>query len=98
MNTTNLIQIGTLIIMLAVGFGCGVWFGRKRQGQSALRKGFAETEITKMFKLITDDVNGLSQSLKTQTTADDDSSFERLKYTINKMEMYIKKEIEKINI
>ena len=102
-----IIQVGTLLLgssgvvlclllILAGGFGIGMWFSRKRQKALVLRTEFAESEITKMFKLITDDIDELSRSLKTSSGADDDYAFERLRSTVKKMELYLKQEVGNI--
>jgi len=85
-----------LLLILAGGFGIGAWFNKKRREKLVLQTGFAESEITKMFKLIMNDVERLSQSRQTSTTADDDYALERLKSTIKKMEAYLKEEVENI--
>ena len=95
-------QLGTggalifLLIVIAGGFGGGVWFYKKRQEKLALRVGFAESEIAKIFKLIMDDVEGLAKARQTSTTADDDYALERLRDNIKKMEAYLKRGVEKI--
>lgn len=85
-----------LLLVLVGGFGGGVWFYRKRQGRLALRVKFTESEITKIFKLITEDVEGLAKSLETSTTGDDEYALKRLRGNITKMEIYLKRGVEKI--
>ncbi len=87
----------SLIVLLLGSFAAGVWFWRKRQEKLALRVGFAETEITKIFKLILDDSNKMAESLKTATPVDDEYALGRLQGNIKKMEEYLKKGVGKIN-
>lgn len=85
-----------LLIILVGAFSGGAWYWRKRQETLALRVVFAETEITKIFKLIMEDVKKVSDALKTATTADDEYAVTRLEENIKKMEAYLKKGVDKI--
>lgn len=85
-----------LLLLLIIGFGSGILFYKKRQGKISSRVIFAESEISKIFKLLMEDANKISESLKTPTTADDSYAIERLKNNIKKMELYLKKGINKI--
>mgnify|MGYP001588390040 FL=1 len=95
-------QLGTggaailLLLLLVTGFGGGVWFYKKRQEKLTIRVLFAESEVSKIFKLIMDDVEGLAKARQTSTTADDDYALERLRENIKKMEAYLKRGVEKI--
>lgn len=85
-----------LLMVIAGGFGGGIWFYKKRQGRLTLRVDFAESEITKIFKIIKEDAEGLYQAFKTVTTGDDEYALKRLRENIARMEGYLKKGIEKI--
>lgn len=85
-----------LLLILVIGFGGGVSFYRKRREKLVLRVGFTELEITKIFKLIADDVDKLSKSLETPAASDDEYALKRLRENIAKMESYLKKGVEKI--
>mgnify|MGYP001582851883 CR=1 FL=1 len=95
-------QLGTggaailLLLLLVTGFGGGVWFYKKRQEKLTIRVLFAESEVSKIFKLIMDDVEGLTKAHQTLTTADDDYALGRFRENIKKMESYLKRGIEKI--
>ena len=85
-----------LFLALVLGFAGGVWFYKKRQERLALRVEFAGAEITKIFKLIKDDVEKFLEAVKTPTLADDEYTQKQLRDNITKMEAYLKKGIEKI--
>ncbi len=85
-----------LLIVIAGGFGGGVWFYKKRQDRLALRLLVIKTDMAKVFKLIQDDIEKLQQAIKTPTEADDEFMRRRLQENIKKMEGYLKKEIEKL--
>lgn len=85
-----------LLLILVLGFSGGVWYWKRREETLSMRVGFAASEITKIFKLIADDVSKMSEALKTETSADDEYSLHRLEENIKKMESYLKKGIEKI--
>ncbi|TSC94030.1 MAG: Uncharacterized protein CEN87_699 [Parcubacteria group bacterium Licking1014_1] len=85
-----------LLLLLVLGFGSGVWFYKKRQQKLSLRVEFAGSEITKIFKLIKADVEKLLEAFKTPTTGDDEYTLKQLRENITKMELYLKKGIEKI--
>lgn len=92
--------IGVLLALLAAGFAGGVWFYnfyKKREGKLASRISFAESEITKIFKLINDDIKNLYKALETSVSTDDEYALKRLQENVQKMEEYIKKGIEKIS-
>ena len=78
-----------LILILIVGFLSGVWFYKKRQQKLSLRVEFAGSEITKIFKLIDDDVEKLINAFKTNTSADDEYAADKLRQDIKKMESYL---------
>ncbi len=85
-----------LLFVLIAGFGGGFWFYRKWHEKLSLRIGFTGSEITKIFKIIREDVERISKALQTPTTGDDEYAIKRLYENIQKMEMYIKKGIDKI--
>jgi len=87
-----------LLIVIAGGFGGGVWFYKKRQGKLALRLFVVKTDMEKVFKLIQDDVEKLQQAGGTPTDADDKFIIKRLQENIKRMEGYLKKEIEKAEL
>jgi hypothetical protein len=86
-----------LLLLLITSFGGGVWFWRKTQEKLAMRVGFAESEISKIFRLITEDIDKLSEAAKTQTLVDDEYALGRLRENIKKMESYLKKGVDRIN-
>ena len=85
-----------LLLILIAGFIGGIWFYKKRQEKLSLRVEFAESELTKIFKIILGDVEALHKSFKTATPSDDDYALKRLRENIAKMEPYFKKEIDNI--
>lgn len=85
-----------LLSLLIAGFGGGVWFYKKRQKKLALRVWLAESEVTKIFKLITEDVDRLSKAYQTPTSGDDEYAIKRIQENIKKMESYLQKGLEKI--
>ena len=85
-----------LLLILVAGFGGGIWFYRRRQEKLAFRVGFTESEITKIFKLMREDVELLSNAYQTPTPGDDEYAMKRLRENIQKMEAYLKKGVEKI--
>lgn len=90
---------GALIFLLAViagGFGGGVRFYKKRQEKLALRLLTVKNDMVKVFKIIHDDVEKLQQAIKTPTEADDEFIIKRLQENTEKMEGYLKKEMEKL--
>lgn len=92
--------IGVLLFLLAAGFAGGVWsyyFYKKREEKLTSRISFAESEITKIFKLINEDIKNLYKALQTPVSTDDDYALKRLQENVQKMEEYIKKGVEKIS-
>ncbi|TSC83556.1 MAG: Uncharacterized protein G01um101417_539 [Parcubacteria group bacterium Gr01-1014_17] len=85
-----------LLLILAASFGGGIWFYKKRQDKLILRVVFAESEVSKIFKLITEDVETLSTALQTPPTAEYDYTLKKLQENLKKMELYIQKGLEKI--
>lgn len=85
-----------LLLVMALGFGGGVWFYKKRQEKLAMRISFAESEITKIFQLIRVGVEQLMRTRETSTTSDDEYTAKQLQENIQKMESYLKRGVEKI--
>jgi hypothetical protein len=85
-----------LLLLIAGAFGGGVWFYRVREGRLALRVLVTETDMTKVFKLIQEDIGRMRQAQATPTPADDEFVLSKLQENIGKMEAYLKKEIQKI--
>lgn len=85
-----------LFLIMTLGFGGGIWFYKKRQEKVTMRVAFTESEITKIFQLLKEDVGRLSQAIETATTGDDEYALKRLQENIQKMEAYLKKGVERI--
>lgn len=86
----------SLLFILIVSFGGGVWFYKKRQEKLAMRVSFTESEIAKIFQLIRADIERLSKTRETPTTGDDEYAMKQLRENIQKMEAYLKRGVEKI--
>ena len=84
-----------LLIIIALGFGSGAWFYRERQRKLSLRLSIVKTDMAKVFRIIEDDIEKLKQANATATTADDEFVTKRLQENINKMEGYLRKEIDR---
>lgn len=85
-----------LLLIVIFGFGGGIWFYKKRQEKLAMRVSFTESEIEKIFQLFKSDVDELKKAMQTPTTSDDDYAIKRLEENIKKMELYLKRGVEKI--
>ncbi|HNW96253.1 MAG TPA: cohesin domain-containing protein [Candidatus Paceibacterota bacterium] len=85
----------TLLVIIALGFGAGAWFYRERQKKLSLRLSIVKTDMAKVFRIIEDDIEKLKQANTTTTTADDEFVAKRLQENINKMEGYLRKEIDR---
>lgn len=85
-----------LLLILIVSFGGGVWFYKKKQEKLLMSVSFTESEITKIFQLVRADVERLAKARETPTTSDDEYMLKRLQENIQKMELYLKKSIERI--
>lgn len=86
-----------LLLILIFGFSGGIWFYKRRQKKLSLRVSFTASEISKIFQLIGEDVKSVQKALETPTTADDQYSLTKLRENLKKMEVYLKKGLEKIN-
>ncbi len=94
---TQPIFFGTIIAVLVIGFLAGMFFWKKREEKLALRVAFTESETSKIFDLIEEDIDKLSEAHQTPPTADDEYALSRLRENVKKMEVYLKRGIEKIN-
>lgn len=84
-----------LLLILITGFTLGYWFYKERERKIALRVDLTESEASKIFKLIEDDVESLDKTRSTPTPADDEFAIEKLRNNIKKMSGYLKKTITK---
>lgn len=87
--------IFALFIILLAGFTAGYFFYKTRRARTALRLDLASSDLTKVFKMIENDVNSLDKARATPTPADDEFVAQKLKANIQKMGSYLKKEINK---
>lgn len=85
-----------LLLIIALGFGGGIWFYKKRQEKLTMRVTFTESEIAKVFQLIRADVERLVKARETSTSGDEEYAMKQLQENIQKMEEYLKKGVEKI--
>ncbi|MDD5569136.1 MAG: cohesin domain-containing protein [Candidatus Pacebacteria bacterium] len=85
-----------LLLTLLIGFGGGIWFYRKRQQKLALRVELTISEITKIFKIITQDAEALYKFSKAAVAINNEYALQKLREDIAKMELYLKKGVEKI--
>jgi hypothetical protein len=85
-----------LLIVMALGFGAGAWFYKKRQQKLALRLMLVKTDMAKVFRIIEEDIEKLKQAGRTTTEADDDFVAKRLQDNITKMEGYLNKTIDRV--
>lgn len=90
---TNVI-IGFIIVLIGALIG-GLLLYRKRRERTRLRLEVAQSDVSKIFKIIESDVEKLQQAQKTPTPADDEFTVEKLKQDTEKMGGYIKKEIDR---
>lgn len=90
---TNMI-IGFIIVLIGTLIG-GLLLYRKRRERTRLRLEVAQSDVSKIFKIIESDVEKLQQAQKTPTPADDEFTVEKLKQDTEKMGSYIKKEIDR---
>lgn len=85
-----------LLFLLLGSFGGGAWFYKRRQGKITLRVGLAEAEVTKIFKLVLNDVERLSKVSQGVASADGVYALKQLQENMKKMEPYLQKSLEKI--
>lgn len=86
-----------LLLLLIIGLGGGYQLYHKKRSKLAMRVSLTESEITKIFQLLKQDIELVSKSIQTPTTSDDEYAVKRLQENIQKMEAYLKKGVEKIN-
>ena len=89
---TSVILI-TMIVLLVALFG-GFWFYERRHERIALRIDVAESDASKVFKMIENDIEKLDRARATETPADDEFAIQKMKENVNKMGGYIKEEIK----
>ena len=91
---TNLVLI--TFVVLAGGLIAGSWYYRKRREQTALRIEVAESDTSKVFKMIENDIEKLNKARATETSADDEFVIQKMSENVKKMGGYIKEEINKV--
>lgn len=88
----------TIILSFIVLFGAivgGWWFYKTRRERASLRLDIAESDATKVFKMIEADVEKLKKADTTPTPADDQFIAQKLGENVKKMGAYIKEEIKR---
>ncbi|MBI5400819.1 MAG: hypothetical protein HZB12_01750 [Candidatus Yonathbacteria bacterium] len=90
---TNTILIS--FVVLAGMIVAGTWYYRKRREQVDLRLDVAESDASKVFKMIENDIEKLNNARETETPADDDFAIQKMKDDVKKMGGYVKEEISK---
>ncbi|MBI4993469.1 hypothetical protein HZC33_00715 [Candidatus Wolfebacteria bacterium] len=85
-----------LILIMAAGFGSGIFFYKKKQEKLLLRVLFSESEISKMFALIRIDLEKIEDAFETPDETDEKFLVNKLKESIDKTEDYLKKGVERI--
>lgn len=90
---TSVILVSFVVLIGAIL--AGGWYYRKRQQQIALRVGVAESDASKVFKMIENDIEKLNNARATPTTADDEFLTKKLAENVKKMGGYIKDEINR---
>jgi len=88
--------IVSLLLALALGFGSGIVFYKKRQDKLALRVAFSQEEMDKVFKLIENDVEELKRAISPEEGTKSGFIFNKLKENISRMQMYLQRGLEKI--
>lgn len=89
------ITIVTFIILVGAIIA-GAWYYKKRRAQTALRIEVAESDASKVFKMIENDIEKLNKARTTETTADDDFVIQKMSENVKRMGGYIKEEINKV--
>lgn len=84
------------IVVLLGALGAGAWYFRKHRNQVALRAEVAESDTSKVFQRLQDDVEKLNKARNTETTADDDFAIKKMEEDVKKMGGYIKEEINRV--
>ncbi len=89
--------IVVLLLALALGFGGGIIFYKKRQDKLALRVAFSQQEMDKVFNLIEKDVEELKRTINVEEGSSGEFIFNKIKENISKMKAYLERGLEKIN-
>ena len=84
-----------LFIILLIGFSGGYFFYKARRARTTLRLDLATSDMSKVFKMIETDLDGLEKAQATPTPADDEFVVKKLRANIQKMGSFLKKEIDK---
>ncbi len=84
-----------LLIILLGGFGSGVWFYRKRTALFAQRLVAASRDLSTVFDLIRKDVERIDAEIP--ANSEHKSVVKHLRENVQKMEVLLKKEIERID-
>lgn len=90
---TSIILISFIALIGAII--ASIWYYRKRHAQTALRIEVAESDASKVFKMIESDIEKLNKARATETTADDDFVIQKMSENVKKMGGYIQEEISK---
>lgn len=90
---TNIII--TLIAVLSGALFGGAWYYERRRERTALRINVAESDASKVFKMIESDIEKLNKARGTTTSVDDEFIIKKMQEDVNKMGGYIKEEIKK---
>ena len=90
---TNIILV--TLIALVGALALGTWYYKKRNKQISLRVGVAQSDASKVFKMIENDIEKLNSARSTPTTADDEFLAKKLSENVKKMGVYIKEEIDR---
>lgn len=86
--------LATILALVGALFA-GMWYYRKRNKQISLRVGVAQSDASKVFKMIETDIEKLNNARSTPTTADDEFLAKKLAENVKKMGGYIKDEIDR---
>ncbi len=86
-----------LLLALALGFGGGVVFYKRRQDKLALRVAFSRQEMDKVFDIIEKDAEELKRTINLEEGSRGEFIFKKIKEDISKMKAYLEKGLEKIN-
>lgn len=90
---TNIILVSFAILIGAII--AGYWYYKKRREQTALRLDVAESDASKVFKMLENDIEKLNHARSTPTLVDDEFIIKKLAENVKKMGVYIKEEINR---